>query len=120
MKKVAGIVLGMLAMASANSAHAWSVHVDARIEEVIVGPDGSFYLQADRDLCNATNNPSADQRTAYLYPAPSHTPTGRQSLISVLLAARLSGRLVHLWLDDYNPNPPANEWACKISNISLK
>ena len=98
-------------------AHAWDnggVN-NVTIERVVMQQDGTFYIEADRDLCD-----SGDNRVGYVYKDVTlegrpWTQEGAEMMLSTAMAAHLSGRTVTVYADN-----SGSRWGCQMGAIALE
>ncbi|MAQ13366.1 MAG: hypothetical protein CMN30_01000 [Sandaracinus sp.] len=101
----------------AGHASAWDASVYAvTIESIVVHQDGSFYIEADKDLCD----PGVNNKIGYVYVGTnidghSWTAEGARMMLSTAQAAFLSGRTVTVLADNSGSN-----WGCQMGGIRLE
>lgn len=118
-KRFAAIFFALVTLATSGVAFAWdSTVTGVTILKITALQDGSFYIQADKDLCDS----GADNRIGFVYNgttlnggAQPWTERGANMLLSVATAAQLSGRTVTVYADDSGSN-----WGCRMGAIRME
>lgn len=88
-----------------------------KIERVVVLQDGTFYVHADKDLCDS----GTANKIGYVYKTTTlnegkveWTKEGADMMLRVAVAAKLSGASVTVYADDSGAG-----WGCRMGAISL-
>ena len=85
------------------------------IERVIAKQNGDLYFQTDKDLCDSGSN-----TIGYVYRNNKGldvqwTQAGADMILSIALAAHLSGTKVKVYADD-----SGKFWGCRVGALSLE
>ncbi len=117
-KKISVVLAALITLCVSGVAFAWdSTVTGVTILKITALQDGSFYIQADKDLCD----PSADNRIGFVYNgttlnggAQPWTERGANMMLSVATAAQLSGRTVTVYADN------STGWGCRMGAIRME